>query len=212
MQSGKVVEVDKNIQQEPTLFDLMKYVKNVFERLETNQEYMISKIEMFEERLVEIESKFEKTIRRNSDRHKYELKNPVHTTIKELVERVSKEDVLRALSYKCPNQMMVLIRSLYFDEFNEKHPYPFRIQKGKTRTFEYYYNEKWITDINGYYIKNTICSNLESLFRYFNTDAFINLDDIQTNEEFIMTLERKSSQNEIFACVYSEMKQHTLYD
>ncbi len=197
---------------EPTILDLMRYVKNVFEKIEGNQEYMIAKIEEFEDRLISIESKFEKTVRRSSDKHKYELKNPSQTTIKELVARVSKEDVLRTLSFKCPTYMMVLVRSLYFDELNEKHPFPFRIQKGKSRVFEYYLNDRWIIDQNGFYIKKTICSNLESVFRYFNNDKYVSLDDVQANEEFIMTFERKDVQNEIFASVCSEMKQNTYYE
>ncbi len=209
--NNKDLTTNKDLK-EPTILDLMRYVKNVFEKIEGNQEYMIAKIEEFEDRLISIESKFEKTVRRNSDKHKYELKNPSQTTIKELVARVSKEDVLRTLSFKCPNQMTVLVRSLYFDELNEKHPFPFRIQKGKSRVFEYYLNDRWIIDQNGFYIKKTICANLESVFRYFNNDKYVSLDDVQTNEEFIMTFERKDVQNEIFASVCSEMKQNTFYE
>ena len=75
------------------------------------------------------------------------------------------------------------------------------------RTFEYYYNEKWILDPSGHYIIKTLCNNVQNLFMKYNVieNKLLLEDQWYKNQQFIMKLSEERYKRELLKHIIDEV-------
>lgn len=142
----------------------------------------------------------------NLDKEKESNKND-----EELVElkkehlNIDNELIKKALYYKDYRSVLMIFKHYYKRKENIIHKYPIRIKS--KRIYEYFLNDKWISDNNGHYIKHTLFMNIETLFLQFN--HIENIDDYDTiyqNQLFINKLSSDKTKRDIFKHIIDEIK------
>jgi hypothetical protein len=159
------------------------------------------KLNKFEDRILNIEKKLDLNVLLLLDGGEIE-------DLKELKREnleIDKKDIMKALSYKDYRSVLNIFRHYYKNKNNKKYAYPIRIS-GK-RSYEYYDNKKWNSDLYGYHSMNTIMLNIQDLFIKNNI-----LDDIDDNNEFflnqvfIMKLSDDKYKKEVFKHIVEEVR------
>jgi hypothetical protein len=182
-------------------------------KIKEDQQKLIDKIEGLEQRMILIENKVDLTMHLVK-KGKY---NPdlLNTTPEEnIVElkrenlNISENDIVKAINYRDYRSVIYLFKLYYKNKINKNYMYPIRII-GK-RSYEYYANNKWNSDLYGHFIMNTICQNIENLFLTINNlDEYSDLideDDFIPNQNFINKLSVEKYKKEIFRSIIDEVK------
>ena len=116
---------------------------------------------------------------------------------------INKNDILRALNYRDYRSVILIFKLYYKNKINSNAKYPIRI-KGK-RSYEYYLNNKWNSDLYGHYSMNTICLNIQNLF-IRNNILDENDEDFMLNQEFIYKLSDEKYKKDIFKHIIEEIR------
>ena len=182
--------------------NILDKILSISSKINESQEKILEKISSLEERIQNIEKKIESNSKNNelSSNNLKELKK------EELI--ISKEDILKALSYRDYRSVIYIFKNIYKNKTNSEYSYPIKIT-GK-RSFEYYNNMKWNPDIYGHYSTSIICSNVQNLFtKYNNIDEFTS-DDFIMNQQFIYKLSDEKYQKSIFRNIIEEVRINNL--
>ena len=147
-----------------------------FETIENKMNELSDKVQLLEKKMIHPNNPYA-----NLD------ENSVQEDIMEIKKdniEVEQSIVLRALTFRDYRTVIILFKALYFKEDNIIDKYPIRLT-GK-RSYEYYLNNKWITDPYGHYIRDIILSNIQTTLFKYNTYEYIKDNDILImNQDFI---------------------------
>ena len=130
------------------------------ENLNLKNDTLIQKMETIENKMIELSDKvqiLEKKMNHPNNPYANLDENSVQEDIMELKKdniEVEQSIVLRALTFRDYRTVIILFKALYFKEDNIIDKYPIRLT-GK-RSYEYYLNNKWITDPYGHYNRDII--------------------------------------------------------
>jgi hypothetical protein len=121
--------------------------------------------------------------------------------------------VLNALKYRDYRSVLDIFKLYYkkvhldndINDTNNTYVYPIKVIS--ERSFEYFNDNKWISDLYGYYITDIICKNIEVLFIEHNI-INDNIDEFLLNEDFIKKLSNKKYKKEIFRHIIVEVKNY----
>jgi len=160
------------------------------ENLNLKNDTLIQKFESIENKMNELSDKvllLEKKMNHPNNPYANLDINSVQEDIMELKKKnvhLEQSVVLRALTFRDYRTVIILFKEIYFKEENVIDKYPIRLT-GK-RSYEYYLNNKWITDPYGHYIRDIILSNIQTTLFKYNTYEYIKDNDILImNQDFI---------------------------
>ena len=178
---------------------ILEEILNISSKLFDGQKEIINKLDTLEKRIISIEKKIETSM--NSD-----------SVIEDLVDlkkeslNIDKEDALKALYYKDYRSIVYIFRMFYKNKTNPKYAYPVRIT-GK-RSFEYYANNKWNSDLYGHISMNIICDKIQNLFiRYNDLDTGdVSDEDFMLNQQFICKLSDEKYRKDIYKNIIEEVR------
>ena len=121
----------------------------------------------------------------------------------------NKDKVLKALEYRDYRSVISIFRDIYkAEDPNGKGMYPIKII-GK-RSFKYYENNKWNSDLYGYHSMNIICLNIQNLFMKYNEYDPKNNDLFLLNQKFIYKLSDDKYKKSIFKNIIEEVRINTV--
>ena len=121
----------------------------------------------------------------------------------------NKDKVLKALEYRDYRAVISIFRDIYkIEDSNGKNMYPIKII-GK-RSFKYYENNKWNSDLYGYHSMNIICLNIQNLFMKYNEYDPKNNDIFLLNQKFIYKLSDDKYKKSIFKNIVEEIRINTV--
>ena len=176
--------------------NILEDILNISSKIFDNQNKILDKISKLEERIIHIENNIEISINSIKNENLKELKN-------ELLD-INKSDVIKALLYRDYRSVIYIFKFYYKNKNNKNYVYPIKVIK--KRTFEYYDNNKWNSDLYGYHSINVLCLNVQNLFmKYNNLDEF-DTEDFILNQEFIYKLSDKKYKKEIFKNIIEEIQ------
>lgn len=167
----------------------------IFRKLDT----ISQRIENVEDRLTHIEE---------CQKYSYAEFNGEIIKIKEIKSEsydISESEVIKALVYQDYRSFIYIFKSYYRSIQGGKIFYPIRMKN--RRTFEYYYNGRWVLDPNGHFIIKTLCNNVQNLFMKYNVienKLFVE-DQWYHNQQFIMKLSDERYKKEILKHIIDEI-------
>ena len=183
-------EQDKQVSSSSINNIILEKITLLTENLNLKNDTLIQKMETIENKMNELSDKvqiLEKKINHPNNPYANLDENNVQEDIMELKKgniEVEQSIVLRALTFRDYRTVIILFKALYFKEDNIIDKYPIRLT-GK-RSYEYYLNNKWITDPYGHYIRDIILSNIQTTLFKYNTYEYIKDNDILImNQDFI---------------------------
>lgn len=169
---------------------ILEKIDSLTENLNLKNDTLIQKFESMENKMNELSDKvlmLEKKMNHPSNPYANLDVNSVQEDIRELKKnniQLEQSIVLRALTFRDYRTVIILFKEIYFKEENIIDKYPIRLT-GK-RSYEYYLNNKWITDPYGHYIRDIILSNIQTTLFKYNTYEYIKDNDILImNQDFI---------------------------
>lgn len=180
----------------------LQKIMTISSKINEDQQKILEKIISLEKRLSNIENKIEKTsVIAIQQANNFE--NYIDIRRMELEKIISVEDSLKAMSYKDYRSVMVLFKKYYK---NNEGVYPIKLV-GK-RSYEFFLNNKWNSDIYGHYIMNTLCYNFQNLFIEYNKigENDINENEFVLNQQFIYKLSEEKYKKEIFRHIIEEIR------
>lgn len=197
--------------------EFLEKILNISSKIKEDQENIINKIELLEKKMILIENKVDLSIAiaKKSKNLSGLLNTEPDDNIIELKREtinVSENDIVKALNYRDYRSVIYLFKVFYKNKINKNYTYPIRII-GK-RSYEYYANNRWNSDLYGHFIMNTICQNMENLFLTINNlddyGDLIDEEDFIPNQNFINKLSAEKYKKEIFRSIIDEVKLNTL--
>jgi hypothetical protein len=190
--------------------NILEELLNISSKINETQVNILLKIDNFENRITNIEKSISLSnfIITKLCENKYTSIIDEKYSIIELKQEslnIDKESVIRALYYKDYRSIINILR-LYYKP-TETTIYPIRIT-GK-RSYEYFINNKWIPDLYGHYIMNTICINMQNLFIKYNIideNSNIDHDEFMLVQTFIYKLSDEKYKKDIFKHIVEEIR------
>jgi len=177
---------------------ILEEIINISSNISESNKLILNKLDSLEQRIIKIEKKIETKPSKNEI---------IIENLKELKREdldISKEDVLKSLTYRDHRSITHLFKLIYRNKMNEVNIYPIKIV-GK-RSIEYYNNSIWNNDPYGHYSINIIFKNLENLFiKYNNLDNF-DYDNFILNQNFINKLSQDKYIKSIFKYIIEEIR------
>lgn len=184
------------------------------ENLNLKNNTLIQKFEIMENKMDELSKKIqilEKKINNPNNSYANLDENRVQEDIMELKKcniEVEQSIVLRALTFRDYRTIIILFKILYFKEENCFDKYPIRLT-GK-RSYEYYLNNKWISDPYGHYIRDIILNNIQTVLFKYNTYEYIKDNDILImNQDFIYKIIDEKYSKIYFRNIIQEIRNTT---
>lgn len=179
-------------------------------KINENQQYILSKLNNFENRIINIEKNINisnSIITKIYEKKSFLILEDKYKIIELKQEslNIDKDSVIRALYYKDYRSIINILRIYY--KHDENTIYPIRIT-GK-RSYEYFINNKWIPDLYGHYIMNTICINMQNLFMKYNiidNNSNIDHDEFMLIQTFIYKLSEEKYKKDIFKHIVEEIR------
>lgn len=180
--------------------DFLEKIYSISSKLNDNQELILNKIENIELRLSKIENNIENIISKNNN----------STNIVELkIENIDldKNIIMKALEYRDYKSVICIFRAYYKKDQNNFYP----IKVSGKRTYEFFLNNKWNSDIYGHYIMNTICRNVQNILLRGNIIETIqengfDYNDFLLNQSFIYKLGDEKYKKEILKNISEEVR------
>jgi hypothetical protein len=198
MESNKEIKVIKV--QNNNIKDFLEKIYNISSKLNENQEIILNKIDNIELRLSKIENNIENIIIKNNNSD-----NIIELKIENI--ELDKNIIMKALEYRDYKSVISIFREFYKTDKNKIYP----IKVSGKRTYEFYLNNKWHSDIYGHYIMNTICRNVQNILLSANTIENMNengfdYNDFLLNQSFIYKLSDEKYKKEILKNIIEEVK------
>lgn len=196
----KVVEVSK-----PSI-DFQDPMHHFLMRMEMMNGEIFRKLDMISNRIERIEERL--THIEECQKYSYAEFNGEIIKIKEIKQEsygISDQDVLKALIYKDYRSVIYIFKLQYRSIQGGKIFYPIRMKN--KRTFEYYYNGRWIIDPNGHQSIKIICGNVQNLFLKHNVveNKCITEEMWYLNQQFIMKLSEEKYKREMWKHIVDEI-------
>ena len=157
------------------------------------------KLNNFEGRILNIEKKLDLNVLLLSNCEIEDLKE-----LKKENLEIDKKDVIKALSYRDYRAVLNIFRLYYKNKDNNKYAYPIRIT-GK-RSYEFYDNKKWNSDLYGHFSIDIIMLNVQNLFIKYNNIDEMDSNEFFLNQKFIMKLSDDKYKKEIFKHIVEEVR------
>jgi hypothetical protein len=181
---------------------ILNEILNVTAKIENDQQLIFSKLKNLENRINNIDKNIGSKNKIDQD-YIEDLKD----LKKEKIE-LGEEEFFNAIKYKDYRSVLYIFK-LYYKNKNNKYSsnvYPIRIIS--KRSFEYYCNNKWISDTYGTYTMNTIINNIEEWFMRHNSldNSNITDDQFMLNQEFICKLSNEKYKKNIFKNIIEEVR------
>jgi hypothetical protein len=180
----------KIIDNSESTIQMNKILENILDmssKILNEQNKIYDKILELENRIIKIE---ELSIKYNINEDIKELKR------EDLV--IDKEYVIKSLLYRDHRSIICIFKNIY-----KNNMYPIKMKK--SRTFEYYCNNKWNIDLYGHYSMNVLFSNIQNLFiKNNNVDEFDD-EDFILNQTFIYKLSDDKFKKSIFKYIVDEI-------
>jgi hypothetical protein len=178
---------------------ILEEILSISSKINEEQQLIISKLTNLENRILIIEKNI--VIKKNSEDNEY------YDSLKDIkLENIeiNSEDVIKALTYRDYRSIIYIFKLFYKNKINSKYTYPIRIVSA--RSFDYYANSKWNSDLYGYHSMNTIITNIQNLFIKNNDSDKINIDQFLLNQEFICKLSNEKYKKDIFKNIIEEVR------
>lgn len=187
-----------NLTNEPKIIKIKNSDSNIL--LEKMYDMLI-KLDL---RVQNIENKLEQSLFNKNSNDPLLFKNLIE--LKHEIMIVDDNEVIKALSYRDFRSILYIFKLYYKNKSGTKYVYPIRIS-GK-RSYEYYLNGEWNSDLYGYYSMKTICTNMQNLFIKINDldNKKINKDDFLLNQEFIYKLSEEKYIKDVFKSLIEEIR------
>ena len=156
-------------------------------KLEELSSLFINKIDLISNRLDEMSKKveiIEKTITEKPIKS-----DEMRPIIKEKLDiSVNKKLITKLLNSKNVESDVKVFSEYYIVKYNEGSSiyYSSPIKSISVRKYQYWNNEKWIDDMDGYYIKKILIYNIQKLYIRANTiDSTEEVDIFEDNQKYI---------------------------
>ena len=181
----------------------LQKIITISSKINEDQQKILEKINILEKRIINIETKIDNSTKLTLQQIKGSGEDYFDIRRMELEKVMSMEDSLKALTYRDYRAVMYLFKKYYK---NNDGLYPIKII-GK-RSYEFYLNNKWNSDIYGHYIMNTLCNNFQNLFIEYNKIGENNISDNEfvLNQQFIYKLSEEKYKKEIFRHIIEEIR------
>jgi hypothetical protein len=191
----KIIKVQNN-----NIKDFLEKIYSISSKLNDSQELILNKIENIELRLSKIENNIENIISKNNNSN-----NIVELKIENI--DLDKNIIMKALEYRDYKSVISIFREYYKKDQNNIYP----IKVSGKRTYEFYLNNKWNSDIYGHYIMNTICRNVQNILLRGNIIETIqengfDYNDFLLNQSFIYKLGDEKYKKEILKNIIEEVR------
>lgn len=171
----------------------------------TNKDILL-KIYETQQKILEKINNIEKKLESSNKNNEISCNNLKELKKEDLI--INKEDVIKALNYRDYRSIIYIFKNIYKNKTNLEYAYPIRII-GK-RSFEYYHNMKWNSDVYGHYCISILCNNFQNLFTKYNNIDDIDSDDFIMNQQFICKLSDEKYQKTIFKNIIEEVRINNL--
>ena len=178
--------------------NILEEIINISSNINISNKLILDKLNNLEERIIKIEKKIET----KSSKNEVIIEN-----LRELKREdldISKEEVLKSLSYRDHRSITYLFKNIYRNKMNEINIYPIKLS-GK-RSIEYYNNSMWNNDQYGHYSMNIIFKNFENLFIKYNNLENIDYDNFILNQNYINKLSQDKYIRLIFKHIIEEIR------
>jgi len=195
----KLIKVINNKNETDNFKIILEEILSISSKMYQEQQMIISKLTILETRILNIE----KNMINNKNNESIECNESLKDIKLENLE-IDSEDVIKALKYRDYRSIIYIVRLFYKNKINSKYAYPIKIVSA--RSFEYYANSKWNSDLYGYHTMNTIITNIQNLFIKNNDCDNINTDEFLLNQEFICKLSNEKYKKDIFKNIIEEVR------
>jgi len=178
--------------------NILEEIINISSNINETNKLILDKLNNLEQRMIKIEKKIET----KSSKNEIIIEN-----LRELKREdldISKEEVLKSLSYRDYRSIIYLFKYIYRNKMNEINIYPIKLS-GK-RSIEYYNNSMWNNDPYGHYSINIIFKNFENLFIKYNNLDNIDYDNFILNQNYINKLSQDKYIRQIFKNIIEEIR------
>jgi len=178
--------------------NILEEIINISSNINISNKLILDKLNNLEDRIIKIEKKIET----KSSKNEIIIEN-----LKELKREdldISKEEVLKSLSYRDHRSITYLFKNIYRNKMNEINIYPIKLS-GK-RSIEYYNKSMWNNDPYGHYSINIIFKNFENLFIKYNNLDNVDYDNFIMNQNYINKLSQDKYIKQIFKNIIEEIR------
>ena len=169
------------------------------------EEEMEKKFSLLYDKMISIDTSIKNIERKiHFSTNKNGLNNLIIDDLREIkIEQLemNKNDVIRAMSYGDYRSVVNIFKKVYK---NKNGLYPIKING--PRSFEYYYDGRWVPDIYGNYIMECIIKNCEDLFLRYNSLEELGDDVFIQNQMLINNLSNEKYKKTVFKHVVEEVR------
>ena len=189
-------------------------IKNISSILIKNQEEILSKLDLLVKRVDNIEDNIQKIVilKENkivkTEENTPEEKSPEEKIIELKLEKlnISDEDGHIAMQYRDHRTIFYIFKKYYKNKVNSQYVYPVRIIS--KRSYDYYNDGCWNSDLYGKELINILCTNIQNLLIKLNILDYkrITMDSFIVNQMFIKKLSDDKVRREYLKHIIEEVR------
>ena len=189
-------------------------IKNISSILIKNQEEMLAKLDLLMKRVDNIEENIQKIVilKENkiekTEENIPEEKSPEEKIIELKLEKlnISDEDGHIAMQYRDHRTLLYIFKKYYKNKVNSQYAYPVRIIS--KRSYDYYHDGCWNSDLYGKELINILCTNIQNLLIKLNIldNKKITMDSFIVNQMFIKKLSDDKVRREYLKHIIEEVR------
>ncbi len=187
-------------------------IKNISSILIKHQEEMIAKLDLLMKRVDNIEDNIQKIIILKENKIEKTDESKIVKTEEKIIElkleklNISDEDGHIAMQYRDHRTVLYIFKKYYKNKVNSQYAYPVRIIS--KRSYDYYNDGCWNSDLYGKELINILCTNIQNLLIKLNIldNKKITMDSFIVNQMFIKKLSDDKVRREYLKHIIEEVR------
>ena len=187
-------------------------IKNISSILIKNQEEMLAKLDLLMKRVDNIEDNIQKIVILKENKIEKTEDKKVEKSEEKIIElkleklNISDEDGHIAMQYRDHRTVLYIFKKYYKNKVNSQYAYPVRIIS--KRSYDYYHDGCWNSDLYGKELINILCTNIQNLLIKLNIldNKKITMDSFIVNQMFIKKLSDDKARREYLKHIIEEVR------
>jgi hypothetical protein len=187
-------------------------IKNISSILIKHQEEMIAKLDLLMKRVDNMEDNIQKIVILKENKIEKTEESKIVKTEEKIIElkleklNISDEDGHIAMQYRDHRTVLYIFKKYYKNKVNSQYAYPVRIIS--KRSYDYYHDGCWNSDLYGKELINILCTNIQNLLIKLNIldNKKITMDSFIVNQMFIKKLSDDKARREYLKHIIEEVR------
>jgi hypothetical protein len=187
-------------------------IKNISSILIKNQEEMLAKLDLLMKRVDNIEDNIQKIVILKENKIEKTEESKIVKSEEKIIElkleklNISDEDGHIAMQYRDHRTVLYIFKKYYKNKVNSQYAYPVRIIS--KRSYDYYHDGCWNSDLYGKELINILCTNIQNLLIKLNIldNKKITMDSFIVNQMFIKKLSDDKARREYLKHIIEEVR------